>query len=86
MHDIKWIRDNQDALARALVRRNMSADAAAAIVADLIAKDDARRAHIKDLQEAQERRNVASREIGKAKAAKDETRAAALMEDREPRT
>lgn len=81
MHDIKWIRDNQDALARALVRRNMSADAAAAIVADLIAKDDARRAHIKDLQEAQERRNVASREIGKAKAAKDETRAAALMEE-----
>ncbi len=81
MHDIKWIRDNQDALARALVRRNMSADAAAAIVADLIAKDDARRAHIKDLQEAQERRNVASREIGKAKAAKDEARAAALMEE-----
>ena len=81
MHDIKWIRDNQDALARALVRRNMSADAAAAIVADLIAKDDARRVHIKDLQEAQERRNVASREIGKAKAAKDEARAAALMEE-----
>ncbi len=33
--------------------------------------DEARRAHVARLQEAQERRNTASKEIGKAMAAKD---------------
>lgn len=81
MLDIKWIRDNPEALKRALMRRGQSADAAAAIVSDAIARDDARRAHIKSLQEAQEQRNAASKEIGKAKAAKDEAKAGALMEE-----
>lgn len=81
MLDIKWIRDNPEALKRALMRRGQSADAAEATVSDAIARDDARRAHIKSLQEAQEQRNSASKEIGKAKAAKDEARAAEVMEE-----
>lgn len=79
MLDIKWIRDNREALVGALMRRNMPAGTAAAVVSDVIDRDDARRAHLKELQEAQERRNATSKEIGKAKAAKDEARAAELM-------
>ncbi len=47
--------------------------------AELIALDEARRAHVTKLQEAQARRNAASKEIGAAKAAKDEAKANALM-------
>ncbi|MHA4875068.1 hypothetical protein ACX0FC_17020, partial [Enterococcus faecium] len=39
----------------------------------------ARRRIVTRLQEAQARRNAASKEIGKAKAAKDEAKASALM-------
>ena len=74
MLDIKWIRDNPEALDRAL--QNRGAEPAAA---KLIALDEARRAHIVKLEEAQARRNVASKEIGKAKAAKDEAEAQRLM-------
>ena len=45
----------------------------------LIALDEARRKVVTQLQEAQARRNAASKEIGKAKAAKDEAKAQALM-------
>ncbi|MCM5551886.1 serine--tRNA ligase [Pleomorphomonas sp. NRK KF1] len=81
MLDIKWIRDNPEALKHALMRRNQSADLAEATVSEAIRLDDARRVNIKSLQEAQERRNAASKEIGKAKATKDEARAAELMEE-----
>ena len=74
MLDIKWIRDNPEALDRAL--ENRGAEPAAAT---LIALDEARRAHIVKLEEAQARRNAASKEIGKAKAAKDEAEAQRLM-------
>jgi seryl-tRNA synthetase len=72
MLDIKWIRENPAALVNALVKRGNSAGSARATVDDLIAKDEARRAHVARLQEAQERRNAASKEIGKAMAAKDQ--------------
>ena len=81
MLDIKWIRDNPEALKHALMRRGQSADIAEATVSEAIRLDDARRANIKSLQEAQERRNAASKEIGKAKAGKDEARATALMDE-----
>ncbi|WP_026783360.1 serine--tRNA ligase [Pleomorphomonas koreensis] len=81
MLDIKWIRDNPEALKHALMRRGQSADIAEATVSEAVRLDDARRAHLKSLQEAQERRNAASKEIGKAKAGKDEARAAALMDE-----
>ena len=74
MLDIKWIRDNPEALDRALRSRGAEPEAA-----KLIALDEARRGHILRLEEAQARRNAASKEIGKAKAAKDEATAAALM-------
>ncbi len=76
MLDIKWIRENPDALDRALANRR-----AAPAAAGLIKLDEDRRAHIARLQEAQEQRNAASKEIGKAKAAKDEARAQALIDE-----
>lgn len=74
MLDIKWIRENPDALDAALRSRNASP-----LAARLVALDEQRRAHIVKVQTAQERRNAASKEIGKAKGAGDEARAAALM-------
>jgi seryl-tRNA synthetase len=79
MLDIKWIRDNPEALAEALTKRGSAPEAARATVDDLIAMDEARRAQIVKVEEAQARRNAASKEIGKAKAAKDEATAAVLM-------
>ena len=79
MLDIKWIREDGDALRRALMRRGAEADEADAVVSGLLALDEQRRALLQTLQQAQERRNAASKEIGKAKAAKDEARAADLM-------
>ncbi len=70
MFDIKWIRENAKAFDAALGRRGGEAASSR-----LIALDDARRAHITRLQEAQETRNTASREIGKAKATGDEAAA-----------
>ncbi|GAA4112581.1 serine--tRNA ligase [Aminobacter aganoensis] len=66
MLDIKWIRENPEALVEALTKRGQPASVASSTVDDLIAKDEARRAHVSKLQEAQERRNAASKEIGNA--------------------
>ncbi len=74
MHDIKWIRDNPEAFDRGLARRGLAAEAAR-----LIAIDERRRATIVKAEQAQARRNAASKEIGEAKKAKDEVRAKALM-------
>lgn len=74
MLDIRWIRENPEALDRALLSRGEAAQAAA-----LIALDDRRRKITSDLQLLQEQRNAASKEVGKAKAAGDEARAGALM-------
>lgn len=71
MLDIKWIRENPKVLADALVKRGQSPDVALATVDDLILRDEARRAHLGKLQEMQERRNAASREIGNAMRDKD---------------
>jgi seryl-tRNA synthetase len=78
MLDIKWIRENRQALADALVSRGQSIDAAGAVVDEVIAKDEARRAHLVALQEKQERRNAASKEIGNAMRAGDSARAEEL--------
>jgi seryl-tRNA synthetase len=72
--DIKWIRDNADAFDASLKRRGLASQAAA-----LVALDDKRRATLTALQDAQSRRNAASKEIGKAKGAKDEATATRLM-------
>ncbi|TCT12403.1 seryl-tRNA synthetase [Tepidamorphus gemmatus] len=76
MHDIKWIRENPDVFDAALMRR--SPDFAGTAVR-LIGIDEKRRALVSELQALQERRNAASKEVGQAKAAKDEARAQALI-------
>ena len=66
MLDIRWIRENPQALADALERRGWSAEESRSTVDDLISKDEARRDHVTELQQKQERRNQASKEIGNA--------------------
>lgn len=78
MLDIRWIRENPQALADALVKRGSSAEQSRSIVEDVIARDEARRAHLTELQQSQERRNAASKEIGNAMRAGDMARAEAL--------
>ncbi|SEB38424.1 seryl-tRNA synthetase [Nitratireductor aquibiodomus] len=66
MLDIKWIRENPQALDEALKKRGADPESA-----KLLALDEARRQHLTKLQEAQERRNAASKDIGKAMASGD---------------
>lgn len=66
MLDIKWIREKPEALSAALEKRGWTKDEAAAKVEEIIGHDEARRAHLVALQEKQERRNAASKEIGNA--------------------
>ena len=77
MHDIRAIRDNRDAFVAGLMRRHMAN--AAALADDLVARDKELRALQTRLQEAQARRNEASKLIGRAKAQKDDNQAEALM-------
>jgi seryl-tRNA synthetase len=81
MHDIRWIRDNPDAFQERLIARGIPAVEVSATVAKLIALDDGRRAAIAKAQALQERRNAASKDIGAAKAQKDEARAQKLMDE-----
>jgi len=74
MHDIKAIRDNPAVYDRAWASRGLSAQTPA-----LLELDATLRAAQTALQEAQGRRNEASKQIGKAKARKDEVAAAVLM-------
>src|SRR6201985_26362 len=74
MHDIKSIRDNPAAFDAALKRRGLEP-----LSASLLSIDERRRAAILASEQAQARRNAASKEIGEAKKAKDEARAAKLM-------
>jgi seryl-tRNA synthetase len=74
MHDIKTIRDNPQAFDAALKRRGLEP-----MSAPLLAIDEKRRAAILASEQAQARRNSASKEIGDAKKAKDDARAAKLM-------
>ena len=74
MHDIKAIRDNPQAFDAGLKRRGL-----APMSPSLLAIDERRRAAILASEQAQARRNAASKEIGDAKKAKDEARAGKLM-------
>jgi seryl-tRNA synthetase len=78
MLDIKWIRENPKALAAALEKRGWEASEASAEVEKIVARDEARRAHLVELQEKQERRNAASKEIGNAMRSGDMAKAEAL--------
>ncbi|WP_334437982.1 serine--tRNA ligase [Bradyrhizobium sp. AZCC 1610] len=74
MHDIKSIRENPVAFDAGLKRRGL-----APLSAALLAIDEKRRAAILASEQAQARRNAASKEIGEAKKAKDDARASRLM-------
>jgi seryl-tRNA synthetase len=74
MHDIKFIRETPEAFDAGLKRRGLEP-----MSASLLAIDEKRRAAILASEQAQARRNSASKEIGEAKKAKDDARAAKLM-------
>ncbi|MBP0615274.1 serine--tRNA ligase [Jiella mangrovi] len=76
MLDIKWIRDNPAKLDEALEKRG-----APPAAMDIIKLDERRRDHLKILQDLQNRRNDASKAIGKAKGSGDNEQAEALIEE-----
>src|SRR3954463_353467 len=74
MHDIRWIREIPGAFDVGLARRGLSPESAG-----LIALDEKRRHAILKAEQAQARRNAASKEIGAAKKNKDEAAGQTLM-------
>ncbi|MEM7067505.1 MAG: serine--tRNA ligase [Pseudomonadota bacterium] len=76
MFDIKWIRENPEAFDEGMRRRSNATRASG-----LLALDDARKDHIAKLQDAQTRRNSASKEIGAAMGQGDKERAEALKSE-----
>jgi seryl-tRNA synthetase len=74
MYDIKWIREHPEAFDKGLKRRGLEP-----LSGKLLALDEKRRAAITKSEQAQARRNAASKEIGQAKAKKDEATAQKLM-------
>jgi seryl-tRNA synthetase len=74
MHDIKAIRENTDRFERAWARKGLAGKAAAAV-----ALDASLRAALTASETAQAKRNEISKQIGQAKAQKDEARAADLL-------
>ena len=73
MHDIKLIRDDPAAFDAAMETRGLAPQSA-----EVLAADEARRAHATRLQDMQTRRNAASKEIGAAMKAGDTAKAEAL--------
>lgn len=73
MFDIKQIKENPKAFDEGLAKRGVEASSA-----EILALDEKRRAHIAKVQEAQTRRNAASKEIGAAMGSGDKERAEAL--------
>jgi seryl-tRNA synthetase len=76
MHDIKAIRDNAAAFDAAWGRKGLSAQ-----TPEILRLDASVRAAIAKKQEAETARNAASKQIGQAKAQKDEAKASSLMAD-----
>ncbi|MEM9329773.1 MAG: serine--tRNA ligase [Pseudomonadota bacterium] len=66
MFDIKWIKENPNVFDEAMKMRGASVS-----TSQLLVLDDKRREHIAKLQDAQTRRNSASKEIGAAMGAGD---------------
>ena len=74
MHDIRAIRENPAAFDTGLQKRGLGPQSAGLLQLDAI-----HRTRVTEAQALQTRRNEASKEIGKAKAARDEDKAQALM-------
>ena len=79
MLDVKWIRDNREAFIKGLTDRGFEASARATLNR-ILTLDEQRRTAIQKLQDAQARRNAASKEIGKTKANGDTAAAERLMD------
>jgi seryl-tRNA synthetase len=80
MHDIRWIREHPTEFDKALNRRPLDAESKKQFSSEnLLEIDERRRAAIQKFEIAQARRNAASKEIGQAKAKKDEATAQRLM-------
>ncbi|HEY6028558.1 MAG TPA: serine--tRNA ligase [Pseudolabrys sp.] len=79
MYDIKWIRENLPVFEGGLIRRGMPDGPRKDLLDRILKLDEDRRRAITASEQAQARRNAASKEIGEAKKAKDEARANALM-------
>src|SRR5690242_7750288 len=79
MYDIKWIRENLPVVEGGLAGRGMPQPDLQQLIARILKLDEDRRAAITAFEQAQARRNAASKEIGEAKKAKDEARVSALM-------
>ncbi|WP_397590080.1 serine--tRNA ligase [Sphingorhabdus sp.] len=73
MHDLKYIRENPQDFDAALIRRG-----AAPVAASILALDEHRRAILTEMQNAQARRNEASKAIGAAMTKGDTATAEAL--------
>jgi seryl-tRNA synthetase len=78
MHDIRWIRENAEALKDGLRKRGMLGLDVEDSVAKIFALDDERREQIAAAQKFQEERNRLSKEIGVAMKAKETQRAETL--------
>ena len=76
MFDIKWIREDPATFDAGLAKRGLGPQSPA-----ILGLDQERRDHIAALQEAQNRRNSVSKDVGAAKAAGDEERARGLIEE-----
>jgi seryl-tRNA synthetase len=76
MFDIKWIRESPATFDAGLAKRGLEPQSPA-----VLGLDQERRDHIAVLQEAQNRRNSVSKDVGAAKAAGDEERARGLIEE-----
>src|SRR6185437_6550987 len=80
MYDIKWIREHPDDFDKALGRRPLTDDDRLRFSSKtLLTLDGQRRAAITTFEQAQARRNSASKEIGEAKKKKDDAAAQKLM-------
>jgi seryl-tRNA synthetase len=77
--DVKWIRDNPDAFVAGLEKRAFGAPRE--LLNQILTSDEQRRVTIQELQDAQAKRNAASKDIGTAKQAKDEAEAKRLMDE-----
>ena len=76
MFDIKWIKENPNVFDEGMRLRGN-----ATVATDLLKLDDVRKEHIAKLQDAQTRRNAASKEIGAAMGKGDKDRAEKLKSE-----
>jgi len=77
--DVKWIRENQEAFIKGM--RDRGSDDPEVTLNRILKADEERRETTQVLQDAQARRNAASKDIGKAKQSKNEAEAKRLMDE-----